>query len=81
MAGTLRPDPAFQRFNVAKEKLGHYFRFKPRSALFNLIFAGAVPAGLTIFAYNYEGQFTFYRKFRQINPFSGEHYVPRDKDL
>ena len=32
MAGTLHPDKQFERYNVAKDKMGHYFRFKPRSA-------------------------------------------------
>lgn len=81
MAGTLKPDPEFQRFNTAREKMGHHFRFKPASVLFNVIAMGAVPVGLTLMAYNYDGQVNFRRKFRQINPFSGENYVPRDKDL
>ncbi|ABN66192.1 predicted protein [Scheffersomyces stipitis CBS 6054] len=81
MAGTLRPDPEFQRFNLAKENLGNYFRFKPRSAVFNVVFMGLVPLGLTIAAYNLEGQVGFFRKFRKEKILGGDDYVPRDKDL
>ncbi|KAK6457191.1 uncharacterized protein RJT20DRAFT_127349 [Scheffersomyces xylosifermentans] len=81
MAGTLRPDPELQRFNTAKEKLGHYFRFKPRSAIFNVVFMGLIPLGLTLAAYNLEGQLSFKRRFREAKILHGEDYVPRDKDL
>lgn len=81
MAHTLKPDPAFQKFNTAKELQGHYFRFKTRSAVFNLITMLAVPVGLTYFAYSQEGQVNFYRRFRETNVLYGEEYVPRDKDL
>ncbi|ODV82406.1 uncharacterized protein CANTADRAFT_24933 [Suhomyces tanzawaensis NRRL Y-17324] len=81
MAGTLRPDAEFQRFNTAKEKLGHYFRFKPRAALFNVVFMGLVPFGLATYAYNSEGQLSFNRRFRKDTVLSGEEYTPRDKDL
>ncbi|RKP29125.1 hypothetical protein METBISCDRAFT_31882 [Metschnikowia bicuspidata] len=80
MAGTLKPDPAYERFNIAKEKLGHYFRFKPRSALFNLVFMGFIPAGLTIWSYNTEGTFSFSRLYR-TEPVLNPPYVPRKKDL
>ncbi|OBA21723.1 hypothetical protein METBIDRAFT_41439 [Metschnikowia bicuspidata var. bicuspidata NRRL YB-4993] len=80
MAGTLRPDAEFQRFNTAKEKLGHYFRFTTRSALFNIVFAGLVPVGLTIMAYNQEGQYPFARVFRN-DVILDQEYVPRKKDL
>lgn len=80
MAGTLRPDPEFQRFNTAKEKMGHYFRFTPRSAFFNVIFMGAVPTALAIMAYNQEGQLSFSRVFRK-EPILEQEYVPRQKDL
>ncbi|GEQ72133.1 hypothetical protein JCM33374_g5819 [Metschnikowia sp. JCM 33374] len=79
MAGTLRPDPEFQRFNTAKEKLGHYFRFTTRSALFNVFFVGVIPVGLTLMAYNKEGQ-SFSRLFRKDAVLDKE-YVPRKKDL
>lgn len=80
MAGTLKPDPAYERFNLAKEKMGHYFRFKPRSALFNLVFMGVIPVGLTVWSYNTEGTYRLsklYRKEPVLNP----EYVPRKKDL
>lgn len=81
MAGTIKPDPAFQRFNAARENLGNYFRFKPRSIAFNLLMMGLVPAGLTYYAYASEGQVNLTRSFRTENVLSGEEYVPRDKDL
>lgn len=81
MAGTLRPDAELQRFNTAKEKLGHYFRFKPRSAAFNVVFMGLIPLGLSLYAYNTEGTLPFSRQFRTEKVISGEEYVPRDKDL
>jgi len=81
MAGTLRPDRELQRFNTAKENLGNYFRFKPRSALFNIVFMGLVPGALAVWAYNNEGQWSFSRRFRKTPVLSGEDYVPRDKDL
>lgn len=80
MAGTLHPDREFQRFNTAKEKTGHYFRFKPRSAAFNLVFMGLIPIGLGIFAYQNEGQYSLSRLFRH-EPIHQTDYVPRDKDL
>lgn len=80
MAHTLKPDPAFQRFNAAKEMMGHYFRFKPRSAFFNVIFMGAVPVGLAVMAYSQEGQLGFFRPFRKEIVLEQE-YVPRAKDL
>lgn len=79
MAGTLTPDPALQRFNAAKEKLGHYFRFTPKSALFNIVFMGIVPAGLAVMAYNQDGQINFFRKFRK-DVVLEEDYIPRKKD-
>ncbi|CUM65966.1 uncharacterized protein PRCAT00003620001 [Priceomyces carsonii] len=81
MAHTLKPDPALQRFNTAKEKIGYYFRFKPRSALFNVVFMGLIPAGLVYYAYGSDGQFNFLRAFRKHQVLSGEEYVPRNKDL
>lgn len=80
MAGTLRPDAEFQRFNRAKENVGNYFRFKPRSIVFNVIFMGLVPAGITYFNYYNDGQINFFRKFRK-EPILNKEYVPRDKDL
>lgn len=80
MAGTLRPDPALQRFNAAKEKMGHYFRFKPKSAFFNLIAMGAIPVGLAYFAYSTDGQINFHRLYRK-EPIFEEEYIPRKKDL
>lgn len=80
MAGTIRPDPELQRFNTAKEKMGHYFRFKPRSALFNVVAMGVVPVGLALYAYNTEGQMPFYRLLRK-EPILEKEYVPRTKDL
>lgn len=81
MAGTLKPDPAFQRFNATKESLGTYFRFTPRSIVFNLLMMGAIPAGLTYYAYASDGQLPLVRRFRQAPVLSGEEYVPREKDL
>lgn len=80
MAHTLKPDPAFQRFNTAKEQMGHYFRFTKRSAAFNLVMMGVIPAGLAYYAYNSEGQLLFTRPFRTAPVLEGE-YVPRKKDL
>lgn len=80
MAGTLRPDREFQRFNAAKENAGNYFRFKPRSTIFNLIMMGAIPVGIAYFAYATEGQINFTRKFRK-EPILNKEYVPREKDL
>ncbi|KAG7661678.1 uncharacterized protein J8A68_004831 [[Candida] subhashii] len=80
MAGTLHPDREFQRYNTAREKAGHYFRFKPRSVIFNIIFAGLIPVGLTIVAYKTEGQLPLTRRFRHQPVFETD-YVPRDKDL
>lgn len=79
MAATLKPDPALQRFNTAKEKLGHYFRFRPQSAIFNLVVMGAVPVGLAYYAYGAEG-LSFSRMFRK-DVVLEEEYVPRKKDL
>ncbi|CAI5759007.1 unnamed protein product [Candida verbasci] len=79
MAGTLHPDPQFEKFNTAKEKLGHYFRFKPRSVLFNIIYMGIIPIGLTISAYNVDGK-KMLDRFRH-KPILNKEYVPRDKDL
>lgn len=81
MAHTLKPDPSFQRFNKAKELQGHYFRFTTRSAVFNLIFMGLVPAGLTYFAYSNDGQLAWSRRFRKDKVLHGEEYEPRLKDL
>lgn len=81
MAGTLKPDPEFQRFNTAKELLGHHFRFKPRSALFNVVSMGIIPASLIYYAYKEEGQMSWNRRFRKEAVLSGEDYVPRAKDL
>lgn len=80
MAGTLHPDRELQRFNTAKEKLGHYFRFKPQSAAFNIVFMGLVPIGLTIWAYNNEGVISITDRLRK-KPVLTTDYVPRDKDL
>ncbi|EMG49357.1 hypothetical protein SBY92_002388 [Candida maltosa Xu316] len=77
MAGTLTPDKEFNRFNIAKEKLGHYFRFKPRSALFNVIFMGAIPGFFFYYAYATEGQHLTDR-FRKA-PIFPTTYVPRVK--
>lgn len=81
MAHTLKPDPAFQKFNTAKERLGDNFRFKPRSALFNIIAMGIIPAGFVYFAYATDGKINFHRLYRKEKILSGEEYVPRDKDL
>lgn len=81
MAHTLHPDPEFQRFNKTKELQGHYFRFKTRSALFNVLLMGIIPVGLTYYAYGSEGQLSWSRRFRKEKVLSGEEYVPRDKDL
>ncbi|KAK6465443.1 hypothetical protein DFJ63DRAFT_332870 [Scheffersomyces coipomensis] len=78
---TLKPDPEFQRFNTAKENLGVYFRFKPRSALVNVIFMGLVPGALAYLAYNTEGQLSFNRRFRKDTVLEADSYVPRTKDL
>lgn len=64
MAHTLKPDPAFQRFNTAKEKLGHYFRFRPQSVAFNVFAMGIVPVALAYYAYGAEG-LSFSRSFRK----------------
>lgn len=80
MAATLKPDPAYERFNVAKEKMGHYFRFKTRSALANLFFMGVIPVGLTVWSYNNEGLYSFSRKYRK-EPVLNPEYIPRKKDL
>ncbi|CAH2350642.1 hypothetical protein CLIB1423_02S01772 [[Candida] railenensis] len=81
MAGTLKPDPAFQKFNVLKEKYGTYFRFTPRSIAFVALSMVAVPSALTYFAYGTDGQINYNRKFRQAKVLHGEDYVPRAKDL
>ncbi|KAK6197520.1 uncharacterized protein RJT21DRAFT_128832 [Scheffersomyces amazonensis] len=81
MAGTLRPDRELQRFNAAKENFGNYFRFKPRSAFFNIIAMGIVPFGLAYIAYGNDGQLSLYRRFRTENVLGAEDYVPRDKDF
>lgn len=80
MAGTLRPDPALQRFNAAKEKMGHYFRFTTKSAMFNVFFMGVVPVGLALMAYDQAGQWSWKRVFRK-DVVLEEEYVPRKKDL
>lgn len=80
MAGTLKPDPAFQAFNTAKEKMGQYFRFTKRSALFNAVWMGMVPLAVTFIAYGRDGQFSFERQFRQERVLNDD-YVPRVKDL
>lgn len=81
MAGTLKPDASFQRFNLARDKLGDNFRFKPKSALFNIVFMGIIPAGFLYFAYAKDGQYNFHRQFRKDKVLHGEDYVPRVKDL
>lgn len=81
MAGTLKPDPAFQRFNAAKESYGTYFRFTPKSIAFNLLMMGAIPAGLAYYAYSSDGQSPLRRLYRTSPILGGEEYVPRDKDL
>lgn len=75
MAGTLHPDKELQRFNQAKENASIYFRFKPRSAAFNIVFMGLIPFGLAYYAYANEGT-SFYRKFRK-EPILNKEYVPR----
>ncbi|WLF79466.1 hypothetical protein PVL30_003221 [Lodderomyces elongisporus] len=80
MAGTLHPDRELQRFNTAKEKIGQYFRFKPRSAFFAILTMGIIPVGLTMVAYNYEGVVSRRQVFR-TQPVLENSYVPRDKDL
>lgn len=80
MAGTLRPDREFQRFNKAKENVGNYFRFKPKSIAFNIIAMGLVPFGIFYYGYANDGKVNFYRKFRQ-QPVLNQEYVPRQKDL
>lgn len=80
MAGTLTPDPEFQKYNAAKEKAGQYFRFKPRSVAFNVLFMGVIPAALTYLAYADEGQTSVARVFRN-KPVFDQEYVPRKKDL
>lgn len=80
MAATLRPDRALQRFNTARENLGHNFRFTTKSAVFNLFFMGIVPAGLAYWAYGQEGQISLFRRFRN-DVVLEEEYVPRQKDL
>ncbi|EGV63348.1 hypothetical protein PSN45_004373 [Yamadazyma tenuis] len=80
MAGTLRPDRELQRFNTAKENAGNYFRFKPKSIIFNVLMMGIVPFGLAYYAYGSEGKVNFYRRFRK-EPVLYKEYVPRDKDL
>lgn len=81
MAGTLKQDPALERFNTMKQKQGHYFRFTTRSTLFNLLFMGIIPLGGAYYAYSTEGKFNFYRKFRSEKVLHGEDYTPRAKDL
>lgn len=80
MAGTLRPDPALQRFNAAKDNQGHFFRFTKKSAFFNVLVMGIIPASLAYFAYSKEGQYPLSRAFRK-EPILEEEYVPRKKDL
>lgn len=80
MAGTLTPDREFQRFNRAKENVGNYFRFKPRSILFNIFAMGIVPFGIFYYGYSHDGKDGFYRRFRQ-QPVLNQEYVPRKKDL
>lgn len=81
MAGTLKTDPAFAKFNVLKEKYGTYFRFTTRSAAFCVLTMAIIPAGITYFAYGTDGQINYNRKFRQQKVLHGEDYVPRAKDL
>ncbi|RCK66937.1 hypothetical protein Cantr_02577 [Candida viswanathii] len=78
MAGTLHPDREFERYNVAKDKLGHYFRFKPRSAFFNIIFMGLIPVGVFYLAYGTEGYVSIADRFRK-QPVLLTDYVPRAK--
>lgn len=80
MAATLKPDPALQRFNTARDKMGHYFRFTRKSAVFNVVFMGLIPAAMTYYAYSLEGQLSFNRLFRDKVVLEQE-YVPRKKDL
>ncbi|CAN3354521.1 hypothetical protein DICA3_B04654 [Diutina catenulata] len=80
MADTLRPDRELQRFNRYKEKMGDYFRFRPRSAWFNIAMWGVVPVGLCLFAYNNEGLMSWKGHKRHSKVLTTE-YVPRDKDL
>lgn len=81
MAGTLKPDPAFQKFNTARESMGTNFRLRPGSIAFNVVAVGLIPAALTYYAYATEGQFGFHRQFRKDPVLYKGDYVPRDKDL
>ena len=78
MAGTLHPDKQFERYNVAKDKMGHYFRFKPRSAFFNILWMGIIPASLCYIAYANEGRISSVNRFRS-EPVLLTDYVPRAK--
>lgn len=78
MAGTLHPDKQFERYNVAKEKMGHFFRFKPRSALFNIIWMGIIPASIYYVAYSNEGYISTTDRFRKESVLLKD-YVPRSK--
>lgn len=80
MAGTLKPDTEFQRFDLYKQKAGDYFRFRPKSVWFNVVFWGVVPVGLTLFAYNNDGLFSW-KGHQRHNKVLTTDYVPRDKDL
>ena len=78
MADTLFPDKQFEKFNVAREKMGHYFRFKPRSVFFNIIWMGIIPVGLFYVAYGNEGKVSITDRFRK-KPILAKDYVPRSK--
>lgn len=80
MAHTLKPDPAFQKFNTAKEQLGKNFRFTKKNSLFIAVFAGVVPVALTYFAYGNEGKMGFNRLLRESGG-NERPYAPRDRDL
>lgn len=81
MAFTLLQDPAFQKFNTAKENLGNYFRFTKRSTSFAFVFMALIPSSLAYFAYANEGKFALHRLFRTEKLINGEEYSIREKDL
>ena len=58
--------------------MGHYFRFKPRSVFFNIIWMGIIPVGLFYVAYGNEGKVSITDRFRK-EPILAKDYVPRSK--
>ncbi|MCH0630023.1 hypothetical protein JNB11_08640 [Kocuria palustris] len=81
MANTIRPDPELERFNFYKQKLGDFFRFRPKSSWFNVVFWGVVPVGLALYAYDKEGLFSWAGHKRQAKVLPNVDYTPREKDL